>query len=730
MSKRNTVKKTAAMLLALTATVGATGCNFIVTDNVKDLAQIVATVDISSQLNQTGNEFKDYADDIKQLIQKDWLSSEIPKRDLIAAFLSVGITYVQNYGYTYKDTFNLLMDDLINQKLLTQYAVAYKLSQGGVTFDGCKTYVEGEIQAADKTMKALYESNPEYLTLKYFLTEGKNDAESMRAYNEAVYSLQYSLNSSLDSAEGNYITAEENTHTHENTRTTPTNANAELTDYYPISGTVIEYDVYTGRNDVEDCGAYEAQEGSKPTTRLKAYNTFLSNLQGYGLIKENENTADVTKLDYYYMELASILGQKLVSEYAEDLENNAIENFSSAEVQAEYDRILSGQQDKYSGNATAFDTALDGLSDTSFVLYGHEKYGFVYNILLPFSASQNLDYTTAKNKFGSNQEAIYKARRQILTGIEATDLRNAWFCADNEDENYAYATTDYYGAAAENPAEKYLFFKNNMTNSEKYESLGQYLGKYPYQGNVTLKDGEYEFDKKTFTIDTFMKEMEGYINYAVGDTVAIPKTDAGDDKVYVNGYNSVYGDDSLYIDTVTKKTNYEKFVYYQGKVNLTNTKASDYFYKGSAETEDINDSYAAISAVNELMFAFSTDTGCLNTYMGYAVAADKTDFVSEFEYAAQKAVLGGVGTYVVVPSDYGWHIIYCSFVYDNGEVYGGYNDGEKAKEGTFSNLFYESMKSNAATNAATNMQNKVKNNYQQSAVRHTAAYQDLLDLDK
>ncbi|MBO5480444.1 MAG: hypothetical protein J6A63_04560 [Clostridia bacterium] len=730
MSKRNTVKKTAAILLALTATVGATGCNFIVTDNVKDLAQIVATVDISSQLNQTGNEFKDYADDIKQLIQKDWLSSEIPKRDLIAAFLSVGITYVQSYGYTYKDTFNLLMDDLINQKLLTQYAVAYKLSQGGVTFDGCKTYVEGEIQAADKTMKALYESNPEYLTLKYFLTEGKNDAESMRAYNEAVYSLQYSLNSSLDSAESNYITAEEDAHTHENTRTTPTNVNAELTDYYPISGTVIEYDVYTGRNDVEDCGAYEAQKGSKPTTRLKAYNTFLSNLQGYGLIKENENTADVTKLDYYYMELASILGQKLVSEYAEDLENNAIENFSSAEVQAEYDRILSGQQDKYSGNATAFDTALDGLSDTSFVLYGHEKYGFVYNILLPFSASQNLDYTAAKNKFGSNQEAIYKARRQILTGIEATDLRNAWFCADNEDENYAYATTDYYGAAAENPAEKYLFFENNMTNSEKYESLGQYLGKYPYQGSVTLKDGEYEFDKKKFTIDTFMKEMEGYINYAVGDTVAIPKTDAGDDKVYVNGYNSVYGDDSLYIDTVTKKTNYEKFVYYQGKVNLTNTKASEYFYKGSAETEDVNDSYAAISAVNELMFAFSTDTGCLNTYMGYAVAADKTDFVSEFEYAAQKAVLGGVGTYVVVPSDYGWHIIYCSFVYDNGEVYGGYNDGEKAKEGTFSNLFYESMKSNAATNAATNMQNKVKNNYQQSAVRHTAAYQDLLDLDK
>jgi hypothetical protein len=131
--------------------------------------------------------------------------------------------------------------------------------------------------------------------------------------------------------------------------------------------------------------------------------------------------------------------------------------------------------------------------------------------------------------------------------------------------------------------------------------------------------------------------------------------------------------------------------------------------------------------------------------MGYAVAPDKTEFVSEFEYAAQQAVLGGVGSYVVVPSDFGWHIIYCSFAYNkkvsvgegetatteyDANVYGEYLDGEKDKVGTFSNLFYESMKTKAATNAATNMQNKVLNNYKNSATRHTAAYQDLLDLDK
>ncbi len=748
MSKRNTVKKTAAILLALTATAGATGCNFIVTDSEKDLAQPVATVNISAQLQKDDNNpLKAYANDVKALIEQDYLSDDIPKRDLVASFISMGYTYVQSYGYTYEETFNVLMDNLVNQKLLTQYAVAYKLSTGTVTLQGCKDYVDAKLAEAnassDKTLYNLYDNNREYLAMKYFLTEGKTDADSMRSYNEAEYSLRYSINSSLDSAEQSYIKANDDTHSHDTTRTTPTNANTKETEYYPISGTEIEYQVYTGRNNVEDCGEYEALEGSTKTSRKRAYNAFLSNLQGYGLIGEDENTADVTKLDYYYMELSGILGQQLVSEYGEDLEDKAIANFTSAEAIAEYNRIYNGQKAAYEADATAFDTALDSVSDTSFVLYGLENFGFVYNILLPFSATQNLDYTAAKNKFGNDQEAIYKARRDILSGVQATDLREAWFCADNEDEHYAYTSTEYYGAAAENAEEKYLFFENTKAdNVDEYQVLSHYYGKYAYNGTAILdeENNEYTFTPNKVNIDEFMEIFEGYIEYASGASATGAK-------------NAVYSDNSLYIDTDTKKTNYEKFVYYRGKVDLSNTNAKDYFYKGSVEkdeqgnviSDDVNDAYAALAAVNELMFAYSTDTGCLNTYMGYAVAPDKTDFVSEFEYAAQQAVLGGVGSYVVVPSDYGWHIIYCSFAYNkkvtvgegeaateeyDAKIYGEYLDEEKEKEGTFSNLFYESMKTNAATNAATNMQNKVLNDYKQSATRHTKAYQDLLDLDK
>ena len=45
MNKKNTVKKTAALLLGLALTVGATGCNFVVTDTAKDYAQEIANVD-------------------------------------------------------------------------------------------------------------------------------------------------------------------------------------------------------------------------------------------------------------------------------------------------------------------------------------------------------------------------------------------------------------------------------------------------------------------------------------------------------------------------------------------------------------------------------------------------------------------------------------------------------------------------------------------------------------
>ena len=114
MDKKNTMKKVSALCLALALTAGATGCEFIITDGIADLNQIVATVNIADTLGKdTDSEYITDAattsSSVNSLITKGYLSTDIPKRDLVASFMSTGYYYVNNYGYSYTDTFNMLM---------------------------------------------------------------------------------------------------------------------------------------------------------------------------------------------------------------------------------------------------------------------------------------------------------------------------------------------------------------------------------------------------------------------------------------------------------------------------------------------------------------------------------------------------------------------------------------------------------------------------------------------
>ena len=732
MNKKHTFKKTAALLLALGLTLGATGCNFLVTDSMKDLQQVVATVDVSATLAKD-EAYKDYADDISALISAGALSTDIPKRDLVAYFLNVGYNYVQSYGYTYEDTFNLLMDGLTDRKILTQYAVEYYLKNDPTDSLGLDTFRANELaklddkNADEKKEKALLEAYPEVLTMKYFLTSyGKTDAESMKPYYKAVYGLKKSLNDSLDSGESGFIVASSDTHTHEESRTTPTGVNTEKEDYLPMKDGVLDYDVYTGRNTLTDCGKYEKVDGSTSTTRKKAYSTFLSNLQVYGLIKEGENVANVTLLDYYYLELSSTLGQALVDKYYKDLQDKTIAEMTAADVQVKYDELKKGQESIYSENPSEFDTALDSVGDDYFLLYGVQDYGFVYNILLPFSTEQQQAYSAAKNK-GLTLDGQYKARKALLTDIVAKDLRGAWFCEETDGaSNYSFEGTGFANSylKANQTAKSYLFFDDSLNNNEQYEKIKLYAGQYPYNGEIKL-DEKGKFEKAvpdtSMKIDAFIAEMESYINFVVDGNAESDR--ATGDKVLA------YDTPSYDTDKDGKVDKFSDFVYYEGEVSLTDDekKPANHFVES-------NNAYKALSAVNELMFAYSTDTGCLNTYFGYAVSPYKTDFVSEFEYAAQKVVERGVGSYMVAPSDYGWHIIYCSYKFTGGEVYGAYDHaqatGENKVEGSFSNMFYESLKATSATNHATAMQNTVLNKHKDAVTLYTKRYQDLLELDK
>ncbi len=705
MNKKHLWKKTAALVLALGLTFGATGCEFVVSDNVKDLEQVVATVDITDELSK---EDKEAAQVLDTLIADNALSTDVYKRDLVALFLSQGQQYV-NYGYSYKDVFTMLVNSLTQRKILTQYAVYYFVNKGLDNPDAdrisLEAYKTAQLNAVGTEEKALLESHPEVLTMKYYLTDfGSDSAEAMEGYYEAVYQLHASLNSSLDSVEGDYIKESGHTHSHDDTRTLPTNATSEKSDYVPTkSDGTLDYAIYTGRNALDTCGAYEKVEGSTKSTRMKAYNMFLYNLQSYGLIEEGEQTADITKLNYYYEELSSSLATALVNKYYDELKAQAEEKLlanDGALVQSEYAALLNNQKTTYDNDKTAFSTAMDSTADNAFLLYGMENYGYVYNILLPFSQTQSQLYSAAQNKY--EEKELYKYREELLAKVVGKDLRGAWFC-EEESEHYAYEKNG-----------KYYFFEDNFTNNDRYETITQYAGNYAYNGTAELVDGEWECTPNTLTIDEFMTEFVNYVSTTAGVTAVADDRSA----TYGNYYNA---EDEI---------DYSGFVYASGKFDFGTDvfSAADYFYQGTDATP--NKYYQALSAVNELMFAYSTDTGCLNTYMGYSVNANKTSFVSEFEYAAQWAVQQGVGAYVVVPSDYGWHIIYCSYKFDGGEVYGGYDHSQRETEGTFSYYFYEALKDTSATTLSTSEQNRIVKAYEDKAVTlYTDRYQDLLDLD-
>ena len=479
MNTKKTVKKTAALCLGLALTVGATACDFITTDNFADMAQTIADVNITSLLSEKDAKT---AQALQTLIDGGAIDTEIPKRDLVMYYLSYGHQYVENYGYSYADTFKMLVDTLVDRKIVAQYAMVYYLNNNeALSAQGCLDYIASEKSATTLTdkEKELLGKHPEALALKYFLTE---NGTVWTEYDKAIYTLKSSVNSSLDSTEAQYVEASDEVHDHGTIRTTPTGVNTETEDYYVAPetdelGETKQYEVYTGRNDLDECYGYEAIEGSTKTTRKKAYGVFLANLDGNGFLLETDNTSKLTEMDYYYVELGSQLEQALITKYTDALiaegEKELTMNNPTDYLTKRYAETYAAQKNAYDKDHSAFETAIDALADDSFVMYSPKAdYGFVYNILLPFSETQNQLYAAAEARSTSDSE-LYKYRANLLRNVVGKDLRNSWF-NEHEDENYAYQAEagSYFGEAS-----NYLFFENNFSGEEKYETLGQYYGK-------------------------------------------------------------------------------------------------------------------------------------------------------------------------------------------------------------------------------------------------------------
>lgn len=721
--KRKVSKIIASLLSAVMLFVLLAGCDLISTDNERDMNQVVAEVNIARDTESLDEAFqllgaKDLTlsdEDLGSITSTD----SIYKRDLISYFLSYGYNYVSQ-GSSYAEAVSEIMNVLVERKILTQFAVVYYLNEGKVRVDKDSITVDGGYTEVADSNELVMDGDD--LTVAGYLAamdiEGSADEKAIAGYNYlltdaeemyAAYAVMTSINNSIDSYEEEIIAASNSDSSSSTTdRTTPTGANSRGDGYIPTKtvdgATVLDYAVYTGINNVSDCGEYEKVTGSTSVTRKRAYLRFVNALRANYLIGDGENITDITGLDYYDMELKTQLEQMLITKFSASIALDMSSRIDAAMTSRHYAELLEQQKDS---DFSTFTTTMDSMSDTSFILYSPKKetYGFVYNILLPFNAMQSLDLEELQDRNGGATSAKYYAERnKLFENIEATDQRSSWF---NGSEDYSYEATEYYGSDQENRSNR-LFFEDSFTGSDP-ELIDKYAGRYSYNGTAAEKeDGDgYKLTPNKLKINGFISEMEGYINYVLNDFNADSTDDHTTGGWYTKGSDGTVSwtgnenDRSFYNVTAedfqkedaTDRKIYDNTIYYKGSV----TGVSSVSKSNTLVKEEI--SYKAISAVNELMFAYTTDTAALNSYFGYSLQVDAaSSYVAEFEYAAQQAISQGAGTYYVVGTDYGWHIIYVTFTFNGEETYGNeFNADDMFKEGTFSYLFYQNFKNSSVS---------------------------------
>ncbi len=165
----------------------------------------------------------------------------------------------------------------------------------------------------------------------------------------------------------------------------------------------------------------------------------------------------------------------------------------------------------------------------------------------------------------------------------------------------------------------YDFDTNTNKFTGDYTLVKNSANSLQFQGEVVVlkektekESGEYRVNPKVFGLDEFLDFMDTYLYGAKKDS-----------------------------EQITNKNIYKK-------VSLP---------KGSSDEYD--------AKVKELLFAFSTDPGSLDTYKGYVISpkpseSGKETYMSEFADAGRELLEMGGNSYIVVATNYGLHVMFYS----------------------------------------------------------------------
>lgn len=335
--------------------------------------------------------------------------------------------------------------------------------------------------------------------------------------------------------------------------------------------------------------------------KIVAYNKTIEALKSNDLLgKDFDYKKDkIQDADYYKTNLKGAYESGLLETYGKTTRANALKNVTLGDLEGRYNDIYAAQ--KSGLTADTYKTKLEAVDgDTTKVYYNpYDGYGYVYNLLLSMDDHMSTELTALKKDLTDEKitKSEYNAKRnEIFKRLTINDLRSTWVT-----NNYDYDL-----------------------NADK--AFGEY-SKYPFQGETER-----------------VKEDD-------------PLTDENETAYIVKTLKN--------FDLKEFMAEFDNYVYGAGNVTDTAAPAELAEVTFANKTATMTDEKAFRERVNEMVFAYSGDPGSLSSYQGYVITPkpgiEGTEtYVQEFADAARYVIGQGTGSYIVVATDFGYHIMVCS----------------------------------------------------------------------
>ena len=608
------VTKLLSLILAGAVAVGTlAGCDLVTTNVDRDMAQVVAEIAIDDSFNE-----------------------KIYKRQLVSGYNSYGYSYEAYYGYTSAQTYDLILTNLVENRIISQQArkalssstslpgneTSY-FSQAAAVADADKTSIDHVLSGVNYKGDAFTSLTPSSLPQE-FLT--KYEYESVR------YSILVGVKSLIDSygeEESNevdpYETYSVTARASLTQPTTPSGNEYELKNDDEIK--VIDEETIHSINKIckdADLTFNVANYDNKYDLFLAFYSLYNSEfgkfmtskegksamikivraLSKLGLISKEEASKSTPKtveelfaLSYYKDSLTTTYEDQVIAKYKLALQNQLEKGINKDTLYAEYLNLFNTQKANYESSNANYETALGESGEDTFVVYhpgnGYNGYGYIMNLLIGFNDMQTSLLEAYKAKNGVTTAEVETYRKNLVKGLTAKDQRASYI---------------YNGYGEFDNATKEYTFKDTYVKTDALRKFnGVISGATPYK-----------------YYDEHGEPKTGY-NYASIKATEVPFID-----FYDNLVSSVMG-----------------FTGDTGELLTTKTETLD---------------TATIEKFRDFIYAYSTDQGSLSENYGYVYSplTSSKKYVKEFAAAAKRVVEKGAGAYEAVVTDYGVHVILCS----------------------------------------------------------------------